>query len=97
MAQKFDWDEDKYLLNLQKHKVRFEYASRIFLDPLRIDCEDTRRDYKEERRIVVGYIDQRLYVVVYTQRDEVIRLISARKANDREAKRHHSALHAGPE
>lgn len=95
MELRFDWDKAKYLLNIKKHQVRFDYAARVFLDPLRIDNEDTRHDYKEERRIVTGYIDDRLYIVIYTNRGEYTRLISARKANDREAKRHHSALHAG--
>jgi uncharacterized DUF497 family protein len=73
--------------------VSFPYATRVFLDPQRIDREDNRLDYGEERRIVVGYIENRLFVVAYTRRGGVIRLISARKANVREQKTHQHALH----
>jgi uncharacterized DUF497 family protein len=81
---KFEWDESKAAQNLVKHGVPFEFATRVFLDPERIDTKDARRVYGEERRITLGRIDERLYAVVYTVRSEAIRLISARKANDRE-------------
>jgi uncharacterized DUF497 family protein len=93
----FEWDADKAKANLINHKVPFEYATRVFLDSLRRDGEDTREDYaEEERRITVGYIDLRLFVVVYTERNGIIRLISARKANAREQKNHTEALHSEP-
>ena len=60
-----------------KHGVPFEYAVRVFLDPHRLDSEDTRRDCSEERRLTIGVIEGRLLVVAYTPRDTVIRLISA--------------------
>ncbi len=70
--------------NAEKHGVPFEYAARVFLDPRRLDSEDARREYSEERRLPLGMIDNRLFVVAYTRRGSVIRLISARKANQRE-------------
>lgn len=81
---RFDWDPQKNVLNVRKHKVPFEYAARVFLDPGRLDAVDDRKDYGEERRITVGRIDERVFVVVYVDRGGVIRLISARKANARE-------------
>jgi uncharacterized protein len=81
---RFEWDESKAAQNLVKHGVPFEFATRLFLDPERIDAGDARRAYGEERRISLGRIDERLYVVVYTVRSETLRLISARRANARE-------------
>jgi len=80
----FEWDERKAAQNVLKHQVPFEYATRVFLDPKRVDAEDARRAYGEARRHTLGMIDSRLYAVAYTVRGEVIRIISARKANLRE-------------
>jgi len=66
----------------------------VFLDPNRIDREYKRRDYGEERYISLGTIEGRLFAVVYTQRGNAIRLISARKANDREQRQYDNALYA---
>ncbi len=88
----FEWDEHKARRNIVKHAVRFEYAARIFLDPRRLDAEDNRRDYGEERRLTLGTIEGRLFVVAYTLRGAVIRLISARKANEREQRKYHETL-----
>mgnify|MGYP003373784627 FL=1 len=77
----FEWDPDKERLNVRKHKVRFTYAVRVFLDPSRLDVVDDREEYGEERRVTTGRIEERVFVVVYTDRGEVIRLISARKAD----------------
>jgi uncharacterized DUF497 family protein len=85
----FEWDPDKATSNLRKHGVPFGYATRVFLDPHRHDRMDTRHHYGEERRITVGTIEGRVYVVAYTQRRAVLRLISARKANDRETKKYY--------
>jgi len=70
----------------------FDYVVRVFLDPHRLDSEDARRDYHEERRLTVGKIDGRLFVVAYAMRGTVIRLISARKANEREQRYYDEAL-----
>lgn len=82
--------------NLAKHAASFEYAIRVFDDPQRVDREDDRRDYGEERRVVIGSLDARLFVIIYTERGDVIRLISARKANAREPKNHHGSIQARP-
>ena len=88
----FGWDTRKAAQNVVKHGVPFEYATRVFLDIQRLDTEDTRHDYREERRITMGKIEGRLFVVAYTPRGEVIRLISARKANDREQRQYHETI-----
>ena len=88
----FEWDAKKAAQNVAKHGVPFEYAARVFLDTHRLDGQDTRRDYGEERRITIGEVEGRLFVVAYTPRGEVIRLISARKANEREQRQHDETL-----
>jgi hypothetical protein len=88
----YEWDERKARQNIAKHGVPFEYAVRLFLDSQRQDAEDARRDYGEERRLTLGKIEGRLYVVAYTVRGKMIRLISARKANEREQRNYHEAL-----
>jgi uncharacterized DUF497 family protein len=80
----FEWDPAKAESNLDKHGISFDYATRVFLDAHRLDARDTRRNYREERRITMGVIEGRVFVVAYTPRRPVIRLTSARKANARE-------------
>lgn len=84
---RWDWDEDKARSNLAKHKVSFERAQRVFDDPhhvsLRDDCET------EERWLTMGLVDGVVVlIVVHTLEEhddeEVIRIISARKATRRE-------------
>jgi uncharacterized DUF497 family protein len=66
----------------------------VFLDLLRLDNKDVRHNYGEERRLTLGKIDERLFVVVYTVRGKFIRLISARKANEREQRQYDETLSA---
>ncbi len=80
----FEWDDAKAESNLAKHRVPFDYAIRVFLDAARVDFDASRSTDGEVRRKVVGEIGGRLYSVVYTLRDTVIRLISARRANAKE-------------
>jgi len=85
----FEWDPAKAELNIAKHGVAFDYATRVFDDPNRLDLKDRRRDYREERRIAFGKIGARVLAVAYTLRKDVIRLISARKANPREQRQYY--------
>ena len=62
----------------------FAYAARAVFDPRRIAVQDRRRDYGEDWCRLLGMIDGRAYVVTYTVRVSVIRVISARTANRRE-------------
>ena len=70
--------------NLRKHGVSFETAAKAFRDPFAVEWIDDREDYGEERTILLGQADGSILVVVYTERDERIRLISARKALENE-------------
>ena len=88
---RISWDTDKDAANRRKHGLSFEVASRVFLDPGRIEMYDDREDYGEDRWMTIGAVNAVLLVVAYTVREddggEVIRLISARKANAPEKKR----------
>ena len=86
----FEFDSKKQSANLIKHGIDLRDAASIFSYVNRLDSLDTRNDYAEERRITIGVVQNRIWVVVYTQRADAIRLISARKANEREQKRYHA-------
>ena len=90
------WDRAKNSSNQRKHRVSFDVAARVFLGARRIEMYDDREDYGEDRWITIGAVEPAVLVVVYTVRDEggeVIRLISARRANAQEerAYRDHQA------
>lgn len=77
----FEWDRDKARKNLAKHGVSFDEAKTVFDDPLYVDFFDPDHSADEERYIIVGQSRQdRLLVVSYTERKNLIRLISVREA-----------------
>ncbi len=84
----FEWNEDKRRANLRKHGVEFADAATAFDDDNAVTMRD--EDSEEEERFVTLARDAlgRLLVVVYTWREETIRLISARKATRREQKQY---------
>lgn len=81
-----EWDETKSETCFAQRGFDFAYVLRAFTDPNRLVSHDRRWDYGEARYQVLGLIEQRLFHVVYTRRGTRIRIISARKANKREAK-----------
>ena len=83
----FQWDENKRKLNIKKHQIDFSDVVSIFYDDETIIIEDPRH-YSEPRYIALGIdIKCRTVLVVHVYREiEVIRIISARKANKRERK-----------
>jgi uncharacterized DUF497 family protein len=83
---KYEWDEAKNLVNIEKHGIDFNDAHELF-EGDKLVIHDDRQDYGEKRMIAVGRINGRLMVGVYTQRTETLRIISVRKANDREKER----------
>lgn len=81
----FGWDEDKRRINLRKHGLDFADAYRAFTDDAFVITDD-REDYGEKRCILLGLLRERIVVIAFTVRDDVIRLISMRKADKREQK-----------
>jgi uncharacterized DUF497 family protein len=81
---KFTWDKAKAKNNYAKHGVSFDLAKGVFKDPFAIEFLDDRHDYGEERFVVIGMVDGHLLYVAYTERKDVIRIISARRATKHE-------------
>jgi uncharacterized protein len=76
----YDWDDQKAESNLEKHGVSFEEAATVFDDPLYVDFYDPDHSVDEHRYLIMGQSTAgRLLIVSYTERDEVVRLISARE------------------
>jgi len=85
LALEFEWDPQKAAANLAKHKVSFEEAATVFGDPLGRIVTDPRHSSGEERFVLLGLSqDQRLLAVMYVERGEATRIISARRATRRE-------------
>lgn len=80
---KFEWDEDKNNLNKIYHKLSFETAAHVFDDPNYIEMYDFEHSVDEDRYIAIGMVGDILFVV-FTERKDAIRLISARLATKAE-------------
>jgi uncharacterized DUF497 family protein len=84
---RFEWDANKALLNVVKHKISFREATEVFNDPDALEGYDTLHSTNETRFSLIGFSSRRLLFVVYTVRStSTIRLISARKASQAERK-----------
>ena len=81
----FEWDPAKAEANLTKHGISLDEASKVFADALAQVLPEPGRSPGEDRAIMMGHSDRgRLLVVVFTEREERIRIISARVATRRE-------------
>ena len=83
----FEWDEIKAQINKQKHGLSFEQALKVFEDENRIEEIDEKHSENEIRYVSIGRVNDILYVV-YTERAENTRLITARRANKKERTRY---------
>lgn len=89
MDDLFEWDPEKAKSNLLKHGISFQEAQSVFFDPNSITVPDPDHSIVEMRFIINGFsIRQRQLIVVHTDRDDRIRIISARLANRRERKKY---------
>ena len=91
MKIRFEWDFEKAEINLKKHKVSFEEAESVFYDPNAISISDPEHSDEEDRFIILGVSNKSKILVVchcYRVNDEVIRIISARKATTNEKKQY---------
>ena len=90
----FEWDENKNQSNIAKHGIDFQQAKRVFEDPYLLTYEDNRFSYGEMREISIGQLllttQQKVIIilVVHTDRNRKIRLISARLASKKERKQY---------
>ena len=79
----YEWDEEKRLSNLEKHRIDFQEMERFDWDSARCEFDDY---YPEPRWTATGYIGLTHYYVVYTMREEKCRIISLRKATRQEVR-----------
>ena len=87
MPLNFEWDEEKYKKNLKKHGVSFEEAISVFYDKLSLTIVDAEHSINEHRYIDIGLSNKnRIIVVVYTEINDIIRIISSRLAKKKEIK-----------
>ena len=84
----FEWDDAKNKINKIKHGINFKTAARVFSDPYLLEEYDEEHSFDEDRWKVIGMVDDVLFVI-YTDRDEKIRLISAREATEQERRRYY--------
>lgn len=84
---KFTWDEAKRHANLEKHGIDFADGTPMFEGTV-FTIEDQRIDYGETRYISFGLLQYHVIVVAHTEEDDVMRIISARKATKNEEKRY---------
>jgi len=82
------FDPDKDAGNREKHGVYPALGAEVLADADRLEILDVRFDYAEERFITYGMAEGRVWVCVYVLRGEVHRIISVRKANERETRRY---------
>lgn len=79
---KFEWDEEKNNANIKKHKISFEKAIQVFLDPMHLEIPDPYE--AEDRWNAIGFAGSILFVVYTERKEDTIRIISARKAEKEE-------------
>jgi uncharacterized protein len=86
---KFEYDPAKDQANIDKHGISLAFAEAFdFSDDVAWIVEDARRDYREARYVAMSFISDALYVLVFTPRAGGIRVISLRRANEREERRY---------
>ena len=85
----FEWDPGKAEKNLKIHGVSFDEASTAFQDSLSLTIYDPLHSDKEDRSVLIGYSNRsRLLVIVHTEKENNVRIISARKATKKERKQY---------
>jgi uncharacterized DUF497 family protein len=91
----FEWDTAKNESNRSKHGIGFREAAEIFRGPI-VVSEDSRREYGERRLIALGEYDGDVIRVVFTERGDTIRIISAWKANRHDRQNYQKARQDRP-
>jgi len=88
----YEWDPAKAQANVKKHRVTFEEAASVFLDPSALTFWDPDHSEEEDRELTIGRsAQQRLLFVAHAPRDSRVRIISARKATRKEQKQYEEA------
>jgi uncharacterized protein len=80
----FEWDDTKAAAKLANHGVSFERACLVFADPFAVGRIDDRKEFGEDRFTMIGMVEGTLIFVVSTERDDRVRIITARRATRHE-------------
>ncbi len=89
MGLEFTWDERKATSNRRKHRIDFHEAATVFGDPRSLTVDDPGHSFEEPRYFTLGRSSRgRLLAVAHTEIEDVIRIISARRASRREAEQY---------
>ncbi len=87
----FEWNPNKAANNLKKHEITFDEATTVFQDTLSLTIDDPLHSADEERLIIIGMSHKnRILVVVHTEREDKVRIVSARKATNHERRYYES-------
>ena len=90
---RFEWDNNKAKSNFNKHGISFEEAVTVFADPYLLFTEDSSHSDREEREWAIGETENgSVLVIIFTMREQKIRIISARKATKKERKRYEEGI-----
>jgi len=89
----FEWDDAKAIINLNKHKISFDTAKRVF-DDVDLFVASDRGPCEEQRFQAIGIVNAMLISVFYTERGNNIRIISARKATKHEQRTYYQSQKA---
>ena len=93
----YEWDPAKAVANLKKHRVTFEEAASVFLDPSALTFWDPDHSQEEDREITIGRSSQkRVLFVAHAGREGRVRIISARRATLRERKQYEEGITEAP-
>ncbi len=85
MSIHLTWDMEKAASNVEKHQVSFEEAATVFSDSLAVIFDDEAHSVYEPREIIIGHsLNSRLLLVIFTDRGDSVRIISARLATKKE-------------
>ena len=85
MDLQFEWDDYKATLNFKKHGITFEEARSIFQDPLAYIFDDEWNSVTEKRELIIGHDNKhRLLLICFTERNQIIRIISLNRKQSRE-------------
>ncbi len=79
---RFEWDSDKSISNKSKHGIDFQTAKELWLDENRTEIHAPHP--MEDRWIVIGKLQKKIWIAIYTNRNETIRIISVRRARKKE-------------
>ena len=88
---RFEWDENKSVINLQSHGIDFADVWRVF-ESERVIFLDDRFDYNELRFVTIGVLRERIITIVYTENNEITRIISVRKATKNEQRQYREGI-----